>query len=126
MSKASHPGKFLVVWDCDSFAMAARVSETDSFHKFCFERNLANNTADKGIENLYSAELFTPDLYDIKKTLTGYGGSKEETTFSKFRFGEKVKGLTEVEAFANFQPLVDKIRNLLVPLPHVAEGTNAK
>ena len=125
MSKASHSGKFLVVWDCDSSAMAARVSETDSFHKFCFEKNLANNTADKGIENLYSAELFTADLYDKKITPTGYGGSKEETTFSKFRFGEKVKGLTEVEAFANFQPLADKIRNLLVPLPHVPVGTNA-
>jgi hypothetical protein len=104
--------------------MAARVSETDSFHKFCFAKNFANNTADKGIENLYSAELFTPDLYDRKITPTGYGGSKEELTFSKFRFGEKVKSLTEVEVFANFKPLVDKIRNLLDTLPHVPEATN--
>jgi len=125
MSNASHSGKFLVVWDCDCSAMVAPVLETDSFHKFCFEKNISNNTADRGIENLYSAELFTPDLYDKKTTLTGYGGSKEETTFNKFRFGEKVKALTEVEAFANFQPLVDKIRNLLVTLPHVPEGTNA-
>lgn len=120
MSNANHSGKFLVVWDSDSSSMADRVSETDSFHKFCFAKNIANNTADKGIENLYSAELFTPDLYDKKITPTGYGGSKEETTFSKYRFGEKVKGLTEAEEFANFQPLVEKIRNLLIPLPHVA------
>lgn len=125
MSKANHSGKFLVVWDCDSFATAARVSETDSFHKFCFEKNLANNIADKGIENLYSQELFTPDLYDEKTTPAGYGGSKVETIFSKYRFGEKIKGLTEVEAFANFQPLVDKIRQLLVPLPQASESKDA-
>jgi AAA domain, putative AbiEii toxin, Type IV TA system len=126
MSRASHSGKFLVVWDCDSSAIAARLSETDLFHKFCFDKNLSNNTTDKGIENLYSEELFTPDLYDKKTTPTGYGGHKEETTFSKFRFGEKVKGLTAVEAFSNFQPLVDKIGNLLFSLPHVEEGKNAK
>lgn len=122
MSNANHSGKFLVVWDCDSSSVAARVLETDSFHKFCFEKNLANNTADKGIENLYSVDLFTPDLYDRKITSTPYGGSKEETTFSKFRFSEKIKGVTEAEAFANFQPLVNKIRNLLVPSPDVSEG----
>lgn len=124
MSKAKHSGKFLVVWDCDSSSIAEQASETDSFHKFCFEKNLANTIAEKGIENLYSAVLFTPDLYDKKTTCTVYGGSKEETTFSKFRFGEKVKGLTEVEAFVNFQPLLDKIKNLLFTLPHVPDGTN--
>ncbi|MFZ2308316.1 MAG: AAA family ATPase [Rhodoferax sp.] len=125
MSKANHLGKFLVVWDCDSSLLAARVSETDSFHKFCFEKNYANNIADKGIENLYSAELFTPDLYDKKTTPTGYGGNKEETIFSKCRFAEKVKGLTEIEAFANFQPLVDKIRELLNEQPAVPEDSGA-
>lgn len=126
MSNANHAGKFLVVWDCDCSLMVAPLSETDCFHKFCFEKNIANDTAHKGIENLYPAELLTPDLYDIKTTSTEYGGSKNEKIFSKSRFGEKVKGLTEIEAFANYQPLVDKIRILLNPLPHVAaEGTMA-
>lgn len=125
MSKAKHSGKFLVVWDCDSSSIAEQASETDSFHKFCFKKNNENITADKGIENLYSKELFTADLYDKTTTSIGYGGSKAETTFSKLRFGAKVKGLTKVETFANFQPLVDKLRNLLDTPSHVPEGTNA-
>lgn len=120
MSKAKHAGKFLVVWDCDFSVKAAQVLETDFFHKFCFEKNLANVVADKGIENVYPADLFTPDLYDTKTTDTEYGGSKNETTFSKSRFGEKIKGVTDAEAFANYQPLVEKIRILLDPLPRTA------
>lgn len=117
MSNANHSGKFLVVWDCDSSLIAAAVSETDYFHKFCFEKNLANGITEKGIENLYPDVVFTDDLYDNKTTSIGYGGQKIERTFSKFRFGEKVKGLTVADAFQNYQPLVEKIRNLVDPLP---------
>lgn len=99
MSNANHSGKFLVVWDCDSSLIAAAVSETDYFHKFCFEKNLANGITEKGIENLYPDVVFTDDLYDNKTTSIGYGGQKIERTFSKFRFGEKVKGLTVADAF---------------------------
>jgi hypothetical protein len=126
ISKASHPGKFLVVWDCDFADSAKVVLETNSFHKFCFDKNIANNTTDKGIENLYSSDLFTSDLYDEKITSTGYGGVKNEKTFNKNRFLEKVTELTAAEEFVNFQPLVDKIIDLLTPLPVAADGINAK
>lgn len=115
MSKANHSSKFLIVWDSDSSLTAERVSETNAFNKFCFEKNIENTIADKGIENLYPTNLFSPDLYDKKTTQTGYGGSKEETTFNKYRFGEKIKCLTDADNFIKFQPLVEKIRGLLKP-----------
>lgn len=126
MSKANHSGNFLVVWDCDSSQIAEKVLETHSFYKFCFEKNNKNIFVEKGIENLYSSDLFTPDLYDEKVTNIGYGGTKKENTFNKNRFCEKIKGLTKAEDFSKFQPLVEKIRSLITALPAAVEDTNAK
>lgn len=126
MSKANHSGNFLVVWDCDSSSIAEKVLETDSFYKFCFEKNSDNTCAEKGIENLYSTDLFTSDLYDEKSTNIGYGGTKTEITFNKNRFGEKIKGLTNAEYFLKFQPLIEKIRSLVTSLPAAAEDTSAE
>jgi hypothetical protein len=126
MSKASHSGKFLVVWDCDSSAIAAGVSETDSFHKFCFDKNIKNTIVFKGIENLYSSDLFTTDLYQVTTTTNDYGEKNTNEKFKKNKFFKKVMDLTVAEEFVNFQPLVDKIIDLLTPLPVAADGINAK
>ena len=116
MSKAKHVGKFLFVWDCDSAPKVDPIVETDSFHKFCFAKNAGNNVAKKGIENVYSENLFTEDLYETKVIEMDYGGAKTERSFNKNRFCEKIEQLADPEAFAGYQPLIDKLRILLEPI----------
>lgn len=113
MAQAKHAGKFLFVWDCDSTAKVGPVIETENFHKYCFDLNIANTVAKKGIENLYGEELFTDDVYDKKTTHTDYGGSKEERTFNKAKFADKIKNLDDPKPFNNFKPLLDKIQILV-------------
>ena len=67
MSKAQSTNKFLFVWDCDSANKVTKLIESDTFFKFCFDKNMSNSLTDKGIENLYSEDLFTEDLYDDKE-----------------------------------------------------------
>lgn len=115
MSKASHASKFLYIWDCDSASVADSVVETENFFKFSFEKMEDHTKAKKGIENLYSDNLFTSDVYDQKETEIDYGGKKTELIFSKAKFLEKIKLENDVEIFKGFSPLLEKIRIILSP-----------
>ena len=113
MSKGNHASKFLFVWDCDSEDLANKVMETSHFKKFCFEKNDNNTKAEKGIENLYSEDLFTDDVYDTKETKISYGGSKTETIFNKSKFLIKIKQKMESNIFEKYQPLISKIKDIV-------------
>lgn len=113
MSNTSQNGKFLFVWDCDSVTKANAVTETVSFHKFCFDKNESNSRVQKGIENLYPETYFTEELYDEKETPTDYGGLKRETKFNKARFIEKINKETSVDIFENYAPLLEKIKSII-------------
>lgn len=115
MSNANHSCKFLFLWDCDSEAKANAVKENVSFYKFCFQRNVSNSKAQKGIENLYAETFFTDDIYDEKETTIDYGGSKKETIFNKNRFIDKIKKETSIDVFKNYIPLIEKIKSIVCP-----------
>lgn len=115
MSNTSQIGKFLFVWDCDSGNKANTVTESVSFYKFCLAKNESNTKVQKGIENLYPENYFSEELYDVKETPTDYGGSKTETKFNKARFVEKIKEETNVDVFANYAPLLEKIKSIIDP-----------
>ena len=121
MSKSKHITKFLFIWDCDSIDLVKKVIETDDFNKYCFENNTKNTKAKKGIENLYSEDLFTPDVYDEKETEIEYGGYKTEKIFNKSRFLSKIKGETSTEVFQKYQPLINLIREILNSTPEVRQ-----
>ena len=115
---ADHSSKFLFVWDCDCVGMVDKIVETENFKKFCFAENPENTKAknkDKatGIENLYPDSLFTDDVYSNKEIAGSYGTTTTIKEFDKSKFLEKVKKETNKDIFTNFQPLIDKIKELL-------------
>ena len=109
--------KILFVWDCDSVNKVKNKSETENVFKFCFKKNEANKICFKGIENLYPENIFTNDLLKIVN-ITQNGKTETKKEFpenNKNRFLEKIKQQTDNTIFANFQPLIDKIKELLTP-----------
>ncbi|KAF5421521.1 MAG: putative ATP-binding protein involved in virulence [Candidatus Methanomarinus sp.] len=123
MSKGNHASKFLFVWDCDSINVFNRVVETSHFKKFCFKKNDNNTKVEIGIENLYSENFFTEDVYDTKKTKNKYGGSKTEDILNKRKFLTKIKQKTEFSVFKKYQPLINKIKDIVNPNEDVTQVT---
>lgn len=113
MSKANHSCKFLFVWDCDAEDIVNALKESESFFKFCFQRNDSNSKTQKGIENLYPDTLFAPDVYDEKEVTIDYGGSKKETIFNKNKFLKKISNETSIDIFNNYTPLIIKIKSII-------------
>lgn len=121
MSSGEYDERFLFVWDCDCFSMFEQLTETTNFKKFCFAEN-PNNTKAKnkegravGIENLYPDALFTDDVYLTKEINGSYSTTTTIKEFDKQKFLEKIKQQSENETFSNFQPLIEKIKELLNP-----------
>ena len=82
---------------------------------FIFEQNADNKLADKGIENLFAEILFQPHFTETIKKKSG----KVLKTFERLeddwknRFREEIMRRENPDDFANFQPLINKIRELL-------------
>lgn len=115
LANANYSNKFLFVWDCDSMTISNSVSESQTLFKFCFSKNIHNNKARKGIENLYAEDLFTDDVYDKKLTEIDYGGTKKEVIFNKALFLSKIQGLNDADVFNNYGLLIDKIVSIVSP-----------
>ena len=115
MSKATHASKFLFVWDCDSINVADKVLETSNFKKFCFEKNDNNTKAKKGIENLYSEDLFIDGVYNTKEKPIDYGGLATIKEFNKGEFLNNIKQKTDPNIFEKYQPLINKIKDMVNP-----------
>lgn len=118
MSKANFDKKFLFVWDCDFLNKFENIAETNNFKKFCFEINpentkATNNAKAVGIENLYPDTLFTTDVYSTKEKTGSYGATNKIQEFNKQNFLEKIKQQTENTLFSKFQPLIDKINEII-------------
>ena len=119
LSKAEHDRKFLFGWDCDCAEMVNDLKETEHFKKFCFSANNSNTKARDnngkavGIENLYPDYMFTDDVYNNKEQRKTFDGSVSIKEFDKNKFLEKIKKETDAKIFANFQPLIDKIKKIL-------------
>jgi len=113
MKNGVYKNKFLFVWDCDAFGLIEKIQETSEFFKYCFNNNVNNTIAKRGIENLYDEAIFSDDMYDTQVYEKEYGNTITEKAFNKQRFLEKIKGINDVECFAKFVPLIEKIKQLI-------------
>jgi hypothetical protein len=113
MMNANHAGTYLFVWDCDATKEANALTETNTFKKYLFPSNPANAKTTRGIENNYSNDLFTADVYDEKTTFIEYSGERTILVFNKRKFVDKILGLSDPTHFSNFSGLVAKVRELL-------------
>jgi len=102
----------LFVWDCDSASMVRGLTETAHCYKYVFDQNQANTLITRGIENLYSQNLFTDELFDIETKSIGQG-IQTNKILSKDRFLAKVVSLNDVTQFLNYESLITKIRTIL-------------
>lgn len=113
MKNGTYKSKFLFIWDCDAFSLIEKVQETNDFKKYCFENNIKNTIAKKGIENLYQQSLFSEDVYETQVYNKDYGNTITEKAFNKQKFLEKIIGINDSDNFINYFPLIEKIRQLI-------------
>ncbi len=106
-SKMPHNTKVLFVWDCD---YTHALAEGNNTYPFSFPKNEQNTLAEKGIENLFSEELF--DGY--KRTITSSTGNVNEIFDGqrKSDFCEKILARNVPTDFTNFTPLKDEINRI--------------
>lgn len=107
------PKKLFVV-DCDSKDTYDRMKskETEYLKPFIFEKNNDNTKVKKGIENLFSVDLFTERFYPEKQTEDEYGATKTIQCFDKNAFEKYICeeiGATR-EIFGNFELLFNEIQ----------------
>jgi predicted ATP-binding protein involved in virulence len=110
---SSPQAKYLFVFDCDCIDSVEDLVENDNFFRFVFAKNVNNSKVKKGIENLYPPELFTDDYYQEKETFDEYGAKKTIQEFDKNAFLNAIRKDTEATHFANYQPLVNRINEIL-------------
>lgn len=121
-SKGEHSGKFLFVWDCDYKSKFDLLNENETFYKYCFEKNESNTKTDRGIENLYSDDFFTEDVYRNEKKSISYGGEQASKVFDKQKFLEKIKQQGDISVFANYNSLIEKIKSIINPVETLSEN----
>ncbi len=112
-SRSNPYGKTLFVWDCDALNDVGGLLETETVFKFVFQQNSLNTKVKKGIENLFSKDLFEQKYYKTRNVVDDYGCKKIIEEFDKNSFCQFVNGLTEKEVFSLFQPMIDKMRSLV-------------
>ena len=107
-SRVPHANKVLFVWDCDA---TYELPETNQTYPFIFSKNEQNNFASKGIENLFSTDLFNGFL---KTTTLSQGRVITEFDESRKRdFEQRVIAIAKPADYENFRPLVEKLKSLL-------------
>lgn len=112
LSKIAGTPPALFVWDWDATSIVESLEETPTCHKFCFANNASNTCMRNGIENLYANDVFTEDVYTQTEEQCN-DGIKTMKRVDKTKFLAKVQTITDSNAFANFTPLVEKIKSLL-------------
>lgn len=109
--KVKHENKVLFVWDCDATQKIKGLVSDNKTFAFLFSQNAENVLAKNGIENLFPTHLFD----GFKKTIR----LADETVLAEFdeahkrRFEAHVLENGTLADFAKFQPLVDRIKELL-------------
>lgn len=105
--------KILFVWDQDQAADMAGLSETTTTFKYCFLPNVSNTRIQKGIENLYPESVILSEHYSTKEETDKYGAKKNNQSFEKKKFLASTKSITDASVFANFLPLIEKIKKII-------------
>ena len=107
-----HQHKILFIWDCDCVSYKS-ISEKNNTIPFVFDKNDCNTKIKKGIENLFSEELFEDKFYSSNEKTTDYGETNSISKFNKSSFEKWVCGEGANQNFENFEPLIEKIKSLV-------------
>jgi AAA15 family ATPase/GTPase len=113
MSQRKNGHKIIFVWDCDAKDKIEPLIESSTVFKFCFKKNSSNNKVKKGIENLYSENIFTDDCYNNREEIDDYGARKINQEFDKNKFLRKIKDKTDKDTFRNFKPFISKLKTII-------------
>jgi len=104
--KLPHKNKVLFVYDCD---VTKSINETGTTFEFIFPQNQKNNKVLKGIENLFSEDLFCEDFYPPKpKDDGGF-----QSSLDKKKFEEHLMQRNNPQDFENFDSLIGFIKTIL-------------
>jgi predicted ATPase len=107
LSKVPHENKVIFVWDCD---VNYTLTDSNNTYAYILETNPLNKIATKGIENMFSEDLFTGFIKTISlsngETIREFDGSRKRD-FESFLMHRNSR-----EDFSNFQKLIEKIEEI--------------
>jgi ABC-type molybdenum transport system ATPase subunit/photorepair protein PhrA len=103
--------KVLFVFDCDAQNKIKNLEESENILKYCFIKNTNNSIDTKGIENLFSPELFE-GLYTESKSSNGDVKKTFESNKKK-EFEDRILDKAEAIVFENFSSLISRIKKIL-------------
>lgn len=105
-TKMPHSNKVLFIFDCD---VSTKLESSNRTYSFIFDKNINNEKVKKGIENLFDKEHFKEEFYPLKsKDDGGIQSSLDKPKFEAYILNNASQSL-----FKNFEPLVNKIKELL-------------
>ncbi len=108
--------KKVFILDCDAVSTfkSMQLIETDFLIPFIFKKNEENTKIKKGIENLFSIELCTSEMYSKKTVTDDYGAVTTIEDFNKNKFEKHVcSERDEKNDFLNFKPLFEMLDDVL-------------
>lgn len=107
LSRTDHTNKVIFVWDCD---VNVQLEATNNTYPYVLPDNTGNTIAKKGIENSFPPALFN----DYKKTINMSNGEVlvEFDASRKRDFESFIVGRNNLEDFANFSSLIEKINEV--------------
>ncbi len=108
--------KKIFILDCDarSTFKSMQLLETEFLIPFIFEKNEDNMKVKKGIENLFSTDLFRDDMYTKKETTNDYGATTTIEDFNKNKFENYIcNERSDENDFLNFKPLFEMLDDKL-------------
>ena len=105
-TRMHHKSKILFIFDCD---VSSKVNETDTTFNFIIPFNERNSKVKKGIENLFSEDLFEEKFYPEKpKEDGGYQASLDKQEFLKY-----IMSRNNPDDFSSFSSIINKIKDVL-------------
>lgn len=110
---ANHKNKVIFIWDCD---VKFKLQEKNQTYPYIFEENTSNKIAKKGIENLFSEDMFDGfirTMIDSKGIETKSFDESRKKDFTNF-----VVGRNEKADFVKFEGLVNKINEIKAAKTH--------
>ncbi len=108
-SKVEHKGKVIFIWDCDCKSQT-RLKSANNTYPYVLSQNPYNTVCSKGIENMFSEELFE-GMITIVTRASGEVIRSFDGSFKR-DFEGKVLHRNELRDFELFKPLVDEINRI--------------
>ena len=107
-SRVNHGGKVVFVWDCD---VSHGLQAAHGVYPFIIQKNINNQLATKGIENVVPESVFTEDFVKVIN-LPGRAPVREFYEVRKQEFSQHVVANGSKEEFGGFRPLIEEVRRI--------------